>query len=432
MQVTNKQLSEREQEILRLVATGASNKEIAKELYISTNTVKVHLRNIFAKIGVNSRTEAAMYAVNSGIVPGAKPAGEADLSTSADESKRKTRLRSFVAWSGMVIAVLLGFAGLLMVIRNQAPETGSNNPNLTTALQRWEVKASMPKARYGFAAAAYENQIYAIGGETDKGVVGKVERYDPGSDLWEGLSEKPLAVSDVAGAVIGGKIYVPGGRLPSGDFTNVLEIYDPREDSWGLGSNLPVPLSAYALTAFEGRLYLFGGWDGKAYIDTVYEYDPGSDQWEERSSMPTPRAYAGAAVSAGEIFVIGGINEDGRLSVNEGYLPELDNGLDNPWEKAVSMPDERSAMGVVSVVDNIYVIGGKTGEGGRFPSFIYITADETWQSFEVPSDNQWSRLGLELVGMRLFILGGEYSDEPTDQTMAYQAIYSVSIPVIIK
>ena len=64
----NNSLSEREIEILKLVATGASNKEIAKTLYISANTVKVHLRNIFSKIGVESRTEAAMYVVNAGLL----------------------------------------------------------------------------------------------------------------------------------------------------------------------------------------------------------------------------------------------------------------------------------------------------------------------------------------------------------------------------
>ncbi|MDD5369785.1 MAG: LuxR C-terminal-related transcriptional regulator, partial [Anaerolineaceae bacterium] len=67
------ELSEREREILRLVATGASNKQIAQQLFISTNTVKVHLRNIFAKIGVASRTEATLHAIREGLV--ASPGG---------------------------------------------------------------------------------------------------------------------------------------------------------------------------------------------------------------------------------------------------------------------------------------------------------------------------------------------------------------------
>src|SRR5713101_3272704 len=61
------ELSDREREILRLVATGASNKDIARQLTISPNTVKVHLRNIFAKIGSASRTEATLYAIRAGL-----------------------------------------------------------------------------------------------------------------------------------------------------------------------------------------------------------------------------------------------------------------------------------------------------------------------------------------------------------------------------
>ncbi len=61
-------LTEREIEVLRLVAAGASNPQIAETLCISINTVKVHLRNILDKLSVENRTQAAAYAVRSGIV----------------------------------------------------------------------------------------------------------------------------------------------------------------------------------------------------------------------------------------------------------------------------------------------------------------------------------------------------------------------------
>ena len=55
--------SEREIEVLRAVAQGKSNKEIGELLNITTNTVQVHLRNIFSKLGVNDRTEAVAHAI---------------------------------------------------------------------------------------------------------------------------------------------------------------------------------------------------------------------------------------------------------------------------------------------------------------------------------------------------------------------------------
>jgi non-specific serine/threonine protein kinase len=61
-------LSERELEVLRLVAQGKSNPQIANELFLSVNTVQVHLRRIYAKLGVASRTEATRYAFEHNLV----------------------------------------------------------------------------------------------------------------------------------------------------------------------------------------------------------------------------------------------------------------------------------------------------------------------------------------------------------------------------
>jgi HD-GYP domain-containing protein (c-di-GMP phosphodiesterase class II) len=62
-------LTEREIEVLRLVADGCSNREIAKRLYISPRTADHHVQHIYAKIGVSSRAAAALFAVEHDLVP---------------------------------------------------------------------------------------------------------------------------------------------------------------------------------------------------------------------------------------------------------------------------------------------------------------------------------------------------------------------------
>ncbi|MCK4561119.1 MAG: LuxR family transcriptional regulator, partial [Calditrichia bacterium] len=55
-------LSERELEVLRLIADGLSNKKIMEELFLSLSTVKTHIRNIYSKLNVHSRTEVIVKA----------------------------------------------------------------------------------------------------------------------------------------------------------------------------------------------------------------------------------------------------------------------------------------------------------------------------------------------------------------------------------
>jgi len=66
--VTGPELSERETEVLRLIANGKDNAEIAQELHISPKTVKNHISNILMKLQIENRIQAAVYAVRRGLV----------------------------------------------------------------------------------------------------------------------------------------------------------------------------------------------------------------------------------------------------------------------------------------------------------------------------------------------------------------------------
>jgi len=61
-------LTERETEVLKLLARGKSNRQIASELFVEEKTVKAHVSSILRKLGVQSRTQAALHAVRTGLV----------------------------------------------------------------------------------------------------------------------------------------------------------------------------------------------------------------------------------------------------------------------------------------------------------------------------------------------------------------------------
>jgi DNA-binding CsgD family transcriptional regulator/N-acetylneuraminic acid mutarotase len=449
------ELSEREREILRLVATGASNKDIAQKLSISINTVKVHLRNIFAKIQVNSRTEAAMYAVNIGLVAGVSGDMRQDanvvdtliapavvLEQHAEQEILASPLevvepvaQNRVAWwiIGLVVFILGGASVLLFYLSRQPATVLSPTAVLTAASTvRWRVLSPMPTARQDLATAISADRIYAIGGKTKEGVTGAVERYDSVADAWTPVASKPTPVYEISAVSVGGRIFVPGGRLNSEAVSDVLEIYDPRLDTWTKGATLPAALSAYALATYEGRIYLFGGWDGSKYVASLYIYDPKQDTWTIGSPMPTARGYLGTAVTNDKIFLVGGFDGQHALAISEIFLPALADRPAEAWVVGEPLPEARYAMGVVNVAGSVYVIGGEGDSTMLYPALAYIDQTNEWRLVETQATQLGSHLSLASVGVNIYAIGGVLDNAVSDHNLVYEAFRTISVPLIIK
>jgi len=412
-------LTQREEEILQLVATGLTNREIAQALQISPNTVKVHLSNIFEKAGVASRTEATLYGMEHGIVQ--VPGGENGVGGVGILDWRA--LARHFRWVWVALGLLLVVISISLAGNVFLPAPVPESAAMPEAASRWQELAPMPAPRAAMAAAAYDGKIYAIAGEGPEGVRGDVFRYLPEEDRWETLNAKPTAVADVAGAVIGEKIYIPGGRLADGGVTDILEIYDPRQDTWTQGAPLPKPVSAYALADFEGRLYLFGGWDGVQALADVWVYDPGTDAWQAGTGMRTARRDAGAVALADKIVVLGGRNEADVLKSVVSYLPSRDGSGEDPWDAFVDMPINSHSFGVASSEDTIYLIGEDSEiSHNELSNQTYQFSDGLWHSQEIITLNQILNPELIFYGSNLFILTYDES-ENISRVWSYRAYY---------
>jgi DNA-binding CsgD family transcriptional regulator/N-acetylneuraminic acid mutarotase len=452
-------LSERELELVRLLSRGF-NKEIARELHISPNTVKVHLRNIYGKLKVGSRTEATVVAVRMGWVEIAGPEGgqaAADQGRSAEEIvpqeepepvpdvmlAPEERVAPAVIsepplapWQRIYLigSALLVVLGLWLVWPSEAersvPFPDRRPQSLSWSadqLSRWQSMAQMPTPRSRLAVVAHGGQIYAIAGATRSGVSDAVEIYWPDADEWTRGADKPTPVESVGAVGLDGEIYVPGGRMSDGKMSNRLEIYEPgigASGAWTTGTSLPRGVCAYALAEYGDDLYLFGGWDGRTYVAESYRYSPREDEWYSLAPMPTPRAFAGAGVIGGRVYVVGGYDGQSELGTCEVYDP-----VGDAWEACPSMNAPRSGLSVAVIADTLYAIGG--GWKSYLVENEYLSPPQgTWMTFPSPVLQEWRDLGIAVNDTSIYAIGG-WDGEFLGTNRAYRAIYLLYLPSTI-
>lgn len=420
-------LSERELEIIALVAEGLTNREIAARTYLSPNTVKVHLRNIFTKTGVVSRTDLTVRAMQEGwiVVPGVpmespEPAPVPEPVEKGPEAAvvlppppAPPPAWPMLRWPALAVGILLAVGVLLLPARTpgqaaiSGPETifsptqSAANDLPPTGEDGWEELSPLPVRRAGLGVAAAQGRIYTVGGMTGDGPTDQIDVYDVGSGGWEAAAPRPAALANFSVVVLGNVLFAPGGCDANWRPVSDVHRYAIDQDAWESVAPLPEPLCAYALTNAGNHVYLFGGLaTGNVYRAVAYTYDFTLDVWEELPAPPTARAFGAAAVLSDRVFYVGGYDGKRELNTCEVYLP-----TERRWQNCAPMLQPRSGLGLVTLGNRLQAVGGGWDTYLGFNE-RYDSAGDRWTAFETPIVGEWRNLGLTTWDSALYVVGG--------------------------
>lgn len=447
---TENPLSEREMEVARLLATGLSNVEIARQLVISPHTVKVHLRNIFEKLQVNSRTEASMVLLQHGwlTVQGVEVSPLPEAPPPLAPAPLADLPGQVLPWQRLYLLAVLLFCLVVLIAPNLqargpfSPELlsdagrtvlGKPAPQLSA---RWQGGTPLNLARSRMAAARIGDQLYVLGGEAAGGqILNTVQSYDLRVNEWHSAPPLPEPLSNLAAAALEDRIYVAGGSNNQGvepgraTVRDGFWVYDLEQQVWEPLGALPMPLAGAQLVAHSDSLYLLGGWDGEQMHDKVWRYSPGTEiatqrpNWTLVARLDPPRAFFGATVVGDEIYVVGGY--DGEQELTQAAVYAIATG---EWRALPPLFTPRSGLSLVYDGQAVFALGGgwtqplNTHE--RFDPVVGV-----WSNFPSPLQGEWRHLAAASYDDRIHLIGG-WSGDYLDFHLRYQSTFRALLPLI--
>ncbi|HEX8680811.1 MAG TPA: kelch repeat-containing protein [Ardenticatenaceae bacterium] len=480
-------LSERELDIMQMVVTGASNREIAHALDISPNTVKVHLRNVFDKLGVASRTEATLVVLREGWI----------------NVEGVARVDENGAGVGEEPPILLATPKLPHAEPDVAP----------TSSDEWEPPAADENA--ASEPPALVPAVYTVQSEPSAGgravlmpeVLVPTTRPQPsrfpvwltallGSAVllllalllivllrpnaaplttqpstvevvrWRQLARLPAPRSDASAVSFGGDLILLGGTGDDGVAGEVYS-YEPALGRWESLGALPRPVTSAPAISYGGKLLVVGGLDADGQpVSAVQSYDPTTGDWTELSPLPQPLARSALATFEGDLFLFGGSDGTAAQGTIYRYLPD-----EETWEPFGTLPSPRADLAAATIQEGIVLAGGTDEAGEALSEVLHFdprAADPLRAEAPLPApqaaprmvslgnalylvgadtllergpERQWQTIALSGATLPagaalaasdpyVYVVGGAGEDGPSATVWQYQAIFHSFIPMV--
>ncbi len=452
-------LTERELEVLKLLATGVSNKEIAAQLFLSPNTIKVHLRNIFTKLEVQTRTEATLVAVRNGWIalaetdvaasattPSAVSGAVASAAASAndaatrpinpdiDQSPEHWDVNAIPTANPQPDQAIQPIASVaidpdetrritvaeqaprniedaLVILGKSTPQTApvpvAPNPQLLPplSLRRRLLLVGAGLLTLVFMVIALRPQPTITATEENLSAGGPIMVAMPQSTHWVARSTVRTARTGSVAVAAEGRVYVIGGQTDTGLSDEVL-LYTPRQNTWDdVNAPKPTPVFGAGGAAIGKRIYVLGGIAANGQPSRQFEMlDLNGNAWTALRDLPN--AISGHAVSAAQnkLYVFGGRVNGAISAAARVFDPNTE-----AWADLPPMPTPRAQAAAAAINDQIYVVGGSDGQQELTTCEVFSIRDSRWQTCS-PMTTARSSFGLAAVGQSLYAIGGGVRD----------------------
>lgn len=259
--------------------------------------------------------------------------------------------------------------GEIYVIGGYTPQATDSVEAYDPVTQTWRTATAFPERLNHGNAAVVDGKIYVAGYYIDGGMsaaTNKVYAFDPLLEEWAERTPMPEGTHRAASCVCvdSGLMYVIAGAR-DGMSVDTTSRYDVAGDSWEALPVLPERREHCVAGVIGGTLYVAGGRADRieGIEETTWALDLSSLEWSERAPLSPPRGGLGGAVMHGRLFVFGGEGDEesqsGVFSDVNVYDPVLDS-----WDALEPMIVPRHGFNAAVLDDRIYVPGGADVQGG--------------------------------------------------------------------